>query len=303
MQEQPSKRILLTGATGFLGSHLLRAFLDKSWDVSIIKRSFSNTHRIQDLLSKVAILDIDKDPLESIFVQQAPFDAVVHTATCYGRHGETATQVMEANLAFPLNLLETAISFKTPIFLNTGSFYAEGLNSDYLNAYSLSKKQFESWGKSLSSNGKICFINFRLEHLYGPGDNDDKFTTFIFKSLKNNTSCIELTGGEQKRDFVYIDDVVNGYIMFLVCKNNEYGFEEYELGTGEAVSIKAFVENVKRITKAQTKLKFGARKYRDNEIMFSQANTESLLGKIGWVARWDLNSGIKKCIESIDVSE
>jgi nucleoside-diphosphate-sugar epimerase len=64
MEDGKKKNILLTGATGFLGSHLLQAFLDKSWEVSIIKRSFSNTNRIDNLLHRVSFLDIDIEPLE-----------------------------------------------------------------------------------------------------------------------------------------------------------------------------------------------------------------------------------------------
>ncbi len=282
------KSILLTGATGFLGSNLLRAFLDKEWDVSIIKRSFSNTSRIHNLLPKISFLDIDIDPLESIFDQRSSFDAVVHTATCYGRRGETASQVMEANLVFPLKLLEIAAFFNTPAFFNTATILYS-----FLNIYALSKRQFEDWGRIFSCQKKIGFVNLKLEQIYGPGDDDSKFTTFIFESLKKNVSRIELTPGEQKRDFIYIDDVVSAYILLLEGFKKENEFSEYDIGSGKAVSIREFVECVKEISGSNSELIFGAKPYRDHETMLSNADIEKL-ELLGWSPCIPLRDGILK---------
>jgi CDP-paratose synthetase len=291
LPKQSNKNILLTGATGFLGSHLLRSFLHKGWSVSIIKRSFSNTQRIQDLLPRVATLDIDTEPLESIFEQCGPFDAVVHTATSFGRNNETAGQVMAANLVFPLKLLETATFFNTTTFFNTATIlYA------YLNSYALSKRQFEEWGKVFSNQEKIGFVNLKLEHMYGPGDDASKFTTFIFESLKNNVPQIELTPGEQKRDFIYIDDVVAAYVILLEKQVKDAVFSEYEIGSGKAVSIRKFVEIVKEIAGSKTKLLFGAREYREHEIMFSQAGIKKLQ-ETGWQPKVSLDQGILKSLQ------
>lgn len=298
MQDESRKKILLTGATGFLGSYLLRALLDKGWDVAIIKRSFSSTHRIQDLLPKVAILDIDTESLESIFEQRAPFDAVVHTATCYGRNGETACQVMDANLSFPLKLLETACLFNTARFYNTSTFFNQiSLNYSYLGYYAISKRHFEDWGTVFSDQNKISFINLKLEHVYGPEDDSSKFTSFIFDCLKRNISEIELTLGEQKRDFIYVDDVVRAYILLL--EDRKALSREYEIGSGKAITVREFVEKAKSIAGAQTKLMFGAKEYRKNEIMFSQADTRKIFKAINWAARCDLCDGIRKCLAAI----
>jgi len=290
VEKEKRKKILLTGATGFLGSHLLRAFLNKGWDVSIIKRSFSVTRRIDDLLHRVSFLNIDIDPLELIFEQKAPFDAVVHTATCYGRQGETASQILEANCSFPLRLLATATRFNTDTFFNTDTIL-----SSYLNSYALSKRQFEEWGKLFSEQGKIGFVNLKLEHMYGPGDDSSKFSTFIFENLKSNVPQLELTLGEQKRDFIYIDDVVNAYVLLLENEGKKRRFSEYEVGSGQAVSIRKIVECVKVIAQSRTELLFGVKPYRDNEVMFSQADIGKL-EHLGWTPETSLKEGILKSL-------
>jgi nucleoside-diphosphate-sugar epimerase len=131
--------------------------------------------------------------------------------------------------------------------------------------------------------------------MYGPGDDSFKFTTFIFESLKNNLPQIELTPGEQKRDFIYIDDVVDAYVVLLEKQQQEAEFSEYEIGSGEAISIREFVETAKKIAKAKTELVFGVKEYREHEIMFSQANIKKLQG-CGWAPHVPLDQGILKSL-------
>jgi nucleoside-diphosphate-sugar epimerase len=110
-------KILLTGATGFLGSHLIPAILAAGHEVAILKRSFSDTRRIKGYLDNVQSFDVDIVPIERPFEECGQFDCVVHTATNYGRQRETATEVFESNLAFPLRLLQTATFFNTATIL------------------------------------------------------------------------------------------------------------------------------------------------------------------------------------------
>ena len=73
-------------------------------------------------------------------------------------------------------------------------------------------------------------------------------------------------------------------------------FQEYDLGSGRAVSIREFVETVGRLTVADTNFVFGAKSYRKHELMHSEANI-SKLGKFGWKPKYDLRAGLKKMIE------
>lgn len=286
-------KVLVTGATGYLGSHLVKAFLTNGYQIIILKRSFSDTARIADLMPQLSAYDLDKCDIKQPFQDShSHIDAIIHTATSYGRKKESDTEIFEANTAFPLHLLETAVAFNTGIFFNTDTSLPRDLN-----AYALSKKQFAEWGKMFAEQKKIRFVNIVLEHFYGPGDADSKFTTWIVQSCLKNIDKIELTPGEQKRDFIYIDDVVDAYLKLLGnCGSIEDKFQEFDLGSGDAVSIREFVEMVHSIIGSKTVLNFGALPYREYEIMESKADI-SKLREIGWKPRYDLIAGLKKMIE------
>lgn len=289
-------KVLVTGATGYLGSHLVKALLDNGHKVIILKRSTSDTKRIIEVLPRIASYDVDRCELSLPFEEHGPIDAIIHTATSYGKKGEPDSEIFEANTAFPLRLLETASLFNTNTFFNTDTFFnMEPIRYNYLVCYTLSKKQFLEWGKLFANAAKIHFVNIRLEHIYGPDDNDSKFTAFIIKSCLQNVPELKLTAGEQKRDFIYIDDVTSAYEVLLENTMRTMQFQEYSLGRGVAIPIREFVEVVHRISGAETQLNFGALPYRDNEIMFSKANTEGLRS-LGWRSQVNLTEGIKKIL-------
>ena len=284
-------KILVTGATGFLGSHLVTALLKQGHQVIVLKRSFSDTRRLKEVLSSVAVYDLDRSPLSDPFRDHGKLDAVLHTATCYGRGGESSSELCEANLAFPLRLLEAACSHGTARFINTDTSLERGIN-----AYALSKKQFSEWGKLAADGGRIRFVNVVLEHFYGPGDDESKFVTHVIKSCRRGVPELRLTKGEQERDFIYIDDVVSAYLLLMEeGEGAQPACAEYPLGSGRTVSIRALVEMISRLTGSKTRLDFGALPYRQNEAMRSVADV-SALTRLGWKAATDLAAGLARTV-------
>lgn len=284
-------KILVTGASGYLGSHIVRALLSENYEILILKRSFSDTERIKDLLHDLYAYDIDKCPIEMPFKEHHKIDAIIHTAICYGRKGEKITEIFKSNTVFPLCLLETAISYNTEIFINTDTSLPANLNP-----YSLSKAQIVEWGQYIAKEEKIKFVNIKLEHFYGPRDEHTKFTTYVIKNCLSNVLELKLTLGEQKRDFIHIDDVVSAYLILLkkATEQSEW-FQEYKLGSGKAVTIREFVEIVHRLTRSRTKLIFGAIPYRKGELMYSEADI-SKLEALGWSPKISLEAGIQQVI-------
>lgn len=286
------KRILLTGATGYLGSQIAMALLAAGHCVVALKRQTSSLSRLETILPQVELIDIGGLDVSTIFMDHEKFDAVIHTATCYGRNGESNSQIVESNLSFPLKLLEEAANAKVPAFLNTDTALDR-----FLNAYSLSKYQFAEWGRFYARRQQIRFINLRLEHFFGPSDDDTKFTTHVIGSCVSNLPELKLTAGEQKRDFIYIDDVVAAY-MLLLEKQGELGewFAEFDVGSGKVAAIREFVELVHQLTGSKTNLSFGAYPYREGEVMLSRADVEPLQ-RLGWRCKVTLEEGLKKTIE------
>lgn len=282
--------VLLTGGTGYLGSHLARACIAQGHQVAILKRSYSSLDRLQGVLRDVAVFDLDLGGMDEAFrVHQ--FDAVVHTATCYGRKGEHLREMMQSNVAFPLELLERAIGAGVTCFVNTDTSLDKQLN-----AYALSKKHFVEWGRYVAVQGKLRFVNLVLEHFYGPGDDRSKFVSFVIRQCLDRAAQIDLTAGDQRRDFIYIDDVVGAYLLVLKEADRLDGsWLEFALGSGEDVSIRQLVELIRHLTNAKTRLNFGALPYRAGEQMHSCADIRPLR-RLGWSPKISLQAGLEQVI-------
>ena len=286
------KTILLTGASGFLGSHLLEALIGYGYRVVILKRSTSDIWRIRHLLERVKSYDLDIVPVDKAFEDQH-VDVVIHTACHYGRNDDPIDKVVEANLMFGLRLLEVATLFHVSMFINSDTMLPKDLCH-----YTRSKKQFVEWLQQRKD--KINIVNLKLEHMYGPNDDKTKFIPWIIDQLNQQVAEIKLTKGEQLRDFVYIDDVVSAYLIFLQKNCQNKSFAEFDVGTGTLTSVKDLVESVKALYerkhgKCSTRLIFGALPYR-GEIMIVAVDNRALLD-LGWAPKIALDNGIQKlCI-------
>jgi nucleoside-diphosphate-sugar epimerase len=291
-------KVLVTGATGFLGSHLTLALVRRGDQVVVLKRGRSDLARLRDVLGALALYDAGGDGVERLLAEHGDLAAVVHAATCYGRDGEPDDVVFEANTAFPLRLLQQAARRKVPLFVHTDTCFNTGpLRYTYLKSYSLSKRQFTEWGEHFATRGDIYFVNLKLQHPYGPGDAPGKFVPSVLRQLLDNVESLRLTPGEQKKDFVYVEDVVAALLLVLGRSGELVApFQEYECGSGEAVSIRQFVETAHALTGSRTRLLFGALPYREHEIMYSCADTAALR-ELGWAPRYGLEQGLAQALQ------
>lgn len=290
------RTVLLTGATGFLGSHLLKALLHEGYKVVVLKRSTSDTWRIANLLNQIKSYDIDSGPLTQAFEDQR-IDYIIHTACHYGRNGDSINQIVETNLMLGLKLLDAASFFNAETFINTDTFFnTKVVLKKYLHTYTLSKKQFVEWLHQRCDT--IQIINMKLEHLYGPMDDNTKFLPWVLRQLEKKVESINLTEGEQLRDFIYVDDVVSAYLVILQKTAQLPAFNEFDVGTGILTSIRKLVEMLKETyeqknTASKTQLNFGALPYEDDAMMSVDVDNTALL-KLGWQPAFDLNAGLKK---------
>lgn len=280
-------RVLLTGATGFVGSHLLRGLLKDGHEVCVVKRSYSDTWRIQELLKECRIYDLDKVSIGQIY-QECPVDCVIHCATRYVRDNREYQKNIESNLLFPLGLLGEAGIQGVRYFINTATFFEKQLTVGtgrnlYSYSYVLSKAQFAQWGRMFASEYGMVFVNMQLEHVYGELDNSGKFIPYILGQLKKNVPYLALSEGIQQRDFIHVSDVVDAYRIVLsnLDRGDGDGYKAYEVGIGQARSLREFVELVHGATNSTTKLGWGEVPMAEGELMYSRADNSGLR-KLGW---------------------
>lgn len=284
-------RILVTGASGFLGSALARDLAAAGHEVVALMRQNSSDRRLSPLPAGVTLLRANDTAAALQGVQDARVDAVIHTACNYGRGGESLAAIVEANLGFGLAVLEAAIAAGVPRFLNTDTVLDR-----YTNAYALSKKQFSDWGRWLACQGRIRFCNLLLQHMYGPFDDASKFSTHVLRACHANVGELALSPGQQRRDFIHIDDVVAAYRCVLQAPQPD-AWLEVEVGSGRAPTLEEFVRLVHRLAGSRTRLDFGAVPYRAGEAMCLVADT-SLLRRLGWQPRYTLEDGLRQTLDT-----
>ncbi len=281
--------ILLTGAAGFLGSEIIKK-LSTDYNFIALVRDKDNIPRLDGIRNELQIYSVSEE-LNRAFSENC-IDCIIHTATSYGRKQESYEDVLNTNFLMPVELLHKAIQNNVQTFIN-----ADTVLDRFVNIYSLTKRHFCEWLKFLS--GQITVVNLQLEHFYGPGSSTDNFIFQTTLKMLNNEEEILLTAGEQVRDFIYIDDAVQAFGQILRERNKLIeSFNDFEVASGERITIKELVETIKDLTGSSSTLRFGALPYRTNELMFSESDNSALIEK-GWKPETLLKDGLKKLISSL----
>ncbi len=289
--------VVVTGATGFIGKQLVAALLRAGRTVVALHRRASTDGLVRD----ERLLWTSMADAAEAFRRHRP-EAVFHLATCYGTD-TTLAEVVESNLVMPLGLLELAAANGCGLFVNTDTFFGKPeFAYTHMRPYIRSKDEFVRWAtlaRELSRGPTL--VTARLEHVYGPGDGEQKFVSMLLRTLTENKP-LALTPGDQLRDFVHVDDVVAAYLAILDGQlHGGPAVTEIEVGTGAVHSLRDFVETAAALSGSTSVLKFGAKPHRDGEIMRSFADTARLRA-LGWRARHDLESGIGATLTAIGQS-
>lgn len=273
-------KILLTGAKGFLGSALARHWKAAGHELAFLLRPTAEERR-------------SDDDVQGLLWDFGP-DVVVHTACVYGRRGEPALQLFDTNVRLGMVLLQgLAQAGRSVSFLNAGSTLAPDVSP-----YAMSKHQFSQWGGVVAERpgSRVQFLDLRLQHMYGPHDDAGKFTSQVLQACRSHQPELALTAGEQRRDFIFIDDVVSAFDAVLQARGQMARHEVIDVGTGEAPTVREFVERVHAATASTTRLVFGSIPYRPNEDMLCKADIQRLT-RLGWAPRHSLGDGIRTTLQ------
>lgn len=298
------KKVLLTGATGFIGSHLTRKLVDSGCRVSVLARPSSDFWRIQDILKKVEVINADLNNLEPDKIQSSlsGTQIIFHLgATGINPNKQDPPAITQTNVMGTLAILRLAHLLKIERFVYCGSCFEYGQGNllgentppNPTSEYGASKASAWILVNTFHQKYNLSVVSLRPFTAYGPFEAPYRLVPYVISSMIN-TKDIQLTGGEQKRDFVFVEDVVEGFCAAAVSPGIEG--ETFNLATGQAVSIKEVVSMILELTGSRARPLFGALPYRASELWLQSGDPSKARNKLGWSARTTLKDGLEKTI-------
>ena len=280
------KNILITGGTGYLGSKLIYKLIESNFKLIVLKREISSLKRLENCKNCIKFYNIEGADLDLIITANNIL-AIIHMSTNYGRENEDDIEVLTTNLILPLQLFEAAKKNSVQYFINTDTCLPP-----YINMYSTSKYYFQKILNFKSTDSLIMVINIRLEYFYGPDDIEWKLIPMILRKLKNNEKEIQFSEGTQKRSFIFIDDLIEAFMIIINNLNKMKTWNEFNVCSDENISIRDLAILCKRLMgNTKTELIFDKKNNRINEIDNIKCNNKELK-EMGWEAKISLEQGL-----------
>jgi len=259
-------RILITGATGFIGQQLLRHFCSLGHSLAIHCRNKPREIDPRVLVFAGALHQFQKE------ISAFSPEYVFHLAgsSVHPKNTEEEGQIWSANVLYGNTLLGIVKEIPNLVFVNfTTSLAYAGTELHPFNYFALTKANFVQSLEYHVRFHSLRVFNLILYTIYGKGDLTKRAINYIIESL-NAKEPISMSPGEQQLDFVHVDDVI------LLCeellKNNpQQNLEHLHVGTGRGTTLKEAVRLIEHLSNQKANIHFGALPYRKEEKMVNIA--------------------------------
>ncbi|MHA1976677.1 MAG: GDP-mannose 4,6-dehydratase [Candidatus Hodarchaeales archaeon] len=306
-----NKKILITGGFGFVGTNLVAKILSHNIK-PIILDYLPNEKTIEEDFFPFKIDDVQfyntdirkrEDILHTLEVVNPDFIIHLASMTDLTKNFDQAHLSVDINIKGTLNLLEGANLQESQkfIFLSSSDVYGgvlppfqETQNIIPASPYSVSKLSSELYSLMFNKVYDIPITVLRGFNLFGRYQRPNRVIPYIITELLNGR-VVELTKGEQKREFNYIDNLIDAIILSLF--NSDVDGEIINIGCGESVSIHDLALNIGRQLESIDQLKFGAKNYRPNEIWDMYCDNTKAKQILGWEPRISMDEGLSHTIE------
>jgi nucleoside-diphosphate-sugar epimerase len=292
-----SPRAIVTGASGFIGSHLLGRLSREGWQIAVIARTASAS----DLASNPAGPKVYTYTGQTSEVVEAVAEfrpqVVFHLGSLFLAQHDAAQiePLISSNILFGTQLLEAMRLAKTTALVNTGTAWQNFSGAVYnpVNLYAATKQAFEDILIYYVQTAGIKVITLRLFDTYGPADTRRKLLALLIDSLKSGEP-MGMSLGDQVLDLTHVDDVCTAFLSAanLLLNHEEPRHEVYAVSSEERHTLRELVAIFEEIAGKRLQITFGARPYRDREVMEPWQGTRLP----GWHAKISLREGMRRLL-------
>lgn len=293
--------VLVTGADGFIGTHLVRALIGLGARVSAICRSApSKCPGVRSFVGDIR----DQGFVERTIAACEPL-YVFHLAAWKDRTSsvEAFSDAIQVNLIGTLNLLVAIRKLAdscSVVMAGTADEYGAA-RSPYNaeeqeqpgNAYGFSKNCATQLGRLMASQYGVPTVTLRPTVAYGPGQPAGMFLTSLIRSLLRDRPFL-MTPGEQTRDFIYVDDLVDAFLAAALADLAQG--RVYNIGSGNPMKIREVALRVQSILGKEGLVKLGAKEYRAGENMAYSVDLNATLSDLNWRPQTSFDAGLEATI-------
>lgn len=298
-------RVLLTGATGFIGAHLLRLLIQKPCVTAVLLRKEARPWRVADLLQKVEVIEGDLlhlGPAANRIRGFAP-DVVIHTAWA-----GVGNKFRNESLQIDENLLPTIHFFRACAAAGCRKFIGLGSQAEYgpLNKriseedgcrpttlYGATKLATSILLQNLCEQSGIRFAWLRVFSTYGPQEDPSWLIPYLVRELLAGKRPA-LTPGGQRWDYLFGPDAAAA--IFAVAERDD-ACGIFNLGSGEAHALREIIEMIRDMIDPKLPLGFGEAPYRPDQVMHLEADITRLQTATGWTPATKLKDGLQQTVE------
>jgi nucleoside-diphosphate-sugar epimerase len=296
MMTEPIGRALLTGVTGFVGSHLARALLDDGIEVHALVREGAHLERVPDLAGRVVVHVDDGRSLDTIVDAAAP-DAAFHLATNFvAEHTPADVAALVAdNVAFPTRLADALAAAGVRPFVNVGTAWQHVGGAAYRpkNLYAATKQAFEDVLTYYAERDGLRVVTVKLYDTYGPADHRGKLVDALVRAAVNATP-LDMTSGNQLIDLVHVRDAVAALRLAADLAAAAPGQAAYAVSSGQPRTLRQLVELIGDVAGRPVSATWGARPDREGEML---EHWNAGPPPPGWRATVDLADGLRELVE------
>lgn len=298
MNGSSHKSALITGATGFIGRHLVRRLVGDGWRVHAIVRPQSNVDVLAGLKAVTTHTYAgDPETLLAVLSDETP-EVAFHLATHYvaEHNADDIEPMVNANMLFGLHLLQAMKSHPGCVLINAGTSWqvSDAADQSPVNLYAAIKQAFEDAVAYHAAAERLQAVTLRLFDVYGPDDPRGKLMSLLMR-LARTEEQLDMSPGEQLLDLVYVDDAVDGFVAAAERARamTAPGHEVYALSGHDHRRLKDVARAFENVSGSRLNIAWGRRPYRAREVMTPWTGGTALPG---WAPRVPLEEGIERIL-------